>query len=228
MPAAYRAKIALARARRLIFSAHVRRMMRKHVFGLSVGFRSAIFAGAIFLGAGVAPVRAQSGDTVSPPATVSPDHIRKPTEPPPFDANKPPARTARAKAAPPAAPALEREADQPKATRSVPSVTPQTTEATPRATSPQPATPNTPPAGAARPHRPATTIDPWAEPSPKPAPESRATTRRHAEPAKVIGIDSSGRRSDDPSLESSHAARAQRGTGATADTAPTGTTDSAR
>ena len=113
--AAYRRHMALARGARLIFAAHVGRMMRNRVFGLQVGLRSGIFAGAILVAVGVTPVHAQSGDPISPPAntvgpadsTPSPDHVRKPTEPPPFDSNRPAARAARVKATPPAAPAPE-------------------------------------------------------------------------------------------------------------------------
>jgi hypothetical protein len=77
-----------------------------------------------------------------------------------------------------------------------------------------------PAAGAAQPRRPATAVDPWAEPATPPAPVSRSTarqrwidpwaesataptpvsrstTRRRSEPAKVIGIDSLGRSSED-------------------------------
>ena len=162
--AAYRRHIALARGARLIFAAHVGRMMCNRVFGLHVGLRSGIFAGAILVAAGVTPVHAQSGDPISPPAntvgpadsTPSPDHVRKPTEPPPFDPNRPAARAARVKATPPAAPAPGSDAAQPKAptTPSVPSAAPRTAESTPHATSPRPAAPNTPSAGAAQPRRP--------------------------------------------------------------------------
>ena len=115
--------MALARGARLIFAAHVGRMMCNRVFGLHVGLRSGIFAGAILVAVGVTPVHAQSGDPISPPAntvgpadsTPSPDHVRKPTEPPPFDSNRPAARAARVKATPPAAPAPGSDAAQPKA-----------------------------------------------------------------------------------------------------------------
>ena len=118
--AAYRRHTALARGARLIFTAHVGRMMRYRVFGLHVGLRSGIFAGAILVAAGVTPVHAQSGDPISPPAnTVVPadspassDHVRKPTEPPPFDSSRPAARAARVKATPPPAPAPEHRAAQ--------------------------------------------------------------------------------------------------------------------
>jgi len=258
--AAYRWHSAMARGARLIFSAHVGRMtMCNRVFGLHVGLRSGILAGAILVAVGVTPVRAQSGDPISPPAntvrpadsTPSPDHVRKPTEPPPFDSSRPAARAARVKTPPPAAPAPESDAAQPKApTRSVPSPAPGTAEATPHATSPRPAAPNTPSAGAAQPRRPATAVDPWAEPAtppapvsrptarqrsidpwaeqaPVPAPASRATTGRRSEPAKVIGIDSLGRSSEDPSPEPSPAARPRRGAGPGAQAAPAETTDEA-
>src|SRR6476659_2197340 len=182
-------------------------MMRNRVFGLHVGLRSGIFAGAILVAVGVTPVHAQSGDPISPPAnsgapadsTPSSDHVRKPTEPPPFDSNIPPARAARVKAKPSDAPA------------------PRTAESTPHAPSPRPAVTTTPSAGAAQPRWPATAIDPsaepaathpapvarpterprwidpWAEPASESAPVVRSTPRRHAEPPKVIGIDSLGR-----------------------------------
>ena len=253
--------MALARPARLIFPAHVGRMMCKRVFGFHVGLRSGIFAGAILVAAGVTPVHAQSGDPISPPAntvgpadsTPSPDHVRKPTEPPPFDQSRPAARGARVKATPPAAPAPGTDAAQPKApsTKAVPSAAPRTAESTPPAPSPGPAAPHTPSAGAAQRRRPATTIDPWAEPatppapvsrptarqrssdpwaepSPTPAPVSRSTTRRRSEPAKVIGIDSLGRSSEDLSPEPSPAARPRRGAGAGPETAPAETTDEAR
>jgi hypothetical protein len=199
--------MALARGARLIFSAQVGRMMCNRVCGLHVGLRSGIFAGAILVAVGVTPVHAQSSAPIAPPAntvgpadsTPSADHVRKPTEPPAFDPNKPAARAARVKATPPAA-------------------------------SPRPAAPNPPSAGAAQPRRPATTIDPFAEPAKPPGPssrpaarqqwidpfaepatasaaESRSTTRRRAEPAKVVGVDSLGRSSEDPSPEPSPAAR---------------------
>ena len=187
--------MALARGARLIFSAHVGRMMRNRVFGLHVGLRSGIFAGAILVAVGVAPVHAQSGDPISPPAntvgpadsTPSSDHVRKPTEPPPFDSNRP---AARVKNRPPPAPAPADDAAQPKepATRSAPSAAPPTAESMPQATSPRPAAPNTPSAGAAQPRRPTTTVNPWAEPATPPAPASRPTARQRsidpwAEPA---------------------------------------------
>src|SRR3954463_12849094 len=128
-PAAYRRHMEMARGARLILAAHVGRMMCNRVFGLHVGLRSGIFAGAILL-AGVTPVRAQSGDPISPPANTvgpadsgpSPDHVRKPTEPPPFDSNRPAARVAPVKATPPAAPTPGSDAAAAKApTRSGPS-----------------------------------------------------------------------------------------------------------
>src|SRR5205814_884287 len=86
---------------------------------------------------------AQSGDPISPPAntvgpadsTPSPDHVRKPTEPPPFDQSRPAARGARVKATPPAAPAPGTDAAQPKApsTKAVPSAAPRTAEPSPAA-----------------------------------------------------------------------------------------------
>ena len=186
--------MALARGARLIFSAHVGRMMCNRVFGLHVGLRSGIFAGAILVAVGVTPVHAQSGDPISPPAntvgpadsTPSPDHVRKPTEPPPFDSNRPAARAARVKATPPAAPAPGSDAAQPKAptTRSVPSAAPRTAESTPHATSPRPAAPNTPSAGAAQPRRPATAVDPWAEPATAPLPYR---ARRRASARSIRG-----------------------------------------
>lgn len=211
-------------------------MMCNRVFGLHVGLRSGIFAGAILVAVGVTPVHAQSGDPISPPAntvgpadsTPSPDHVRKPTEPPPFDPNRPAARAARVKAKPPAAPAPESDAVQPKApTPSVPSAAPRTAESTPYATSSRPAAPNTPSAGATQPRRPATAVDPWAEPATAPAPISRSTTRRRSEPAKVIGIDSLGRSSEDLSPEPSPAARPRRGPRPGAEAAPAETTDEA-
>jgi hypothetical protein len=256
--AAYRRHIALARPARLILPAHVGRMMCNRIFGLHVGLQSGIFAGAILVAVGVTPVHAQSGDPISPPAntvgpagsTPSPDHVRKPTEPPPFDPNRPAARAARVKAPPPAAPAPGSDAAQPKApTRSVPSAAPRTAESTPHATSPRPATPTTPSAGAAQPRRPATAVDPWAEPATTPAPVSHPTARqrsidpsaepamapasmsqsttRRAEPAKVIGIDSLGRSSEDLSPEPSPAARRRRGAGPGAEAAPAETTGEA-
>src|SRR5205823_2364382 len=95
--AAYRGYMALARSARLIFAAHVARMMCNHVFGLRGGLRSGIFAVAILVAGGVTPVHAQSGDPIAPAAnsvgpadsTPSPDHVRKSTEPPPFDPNRP-------------------------------------------------------------------------------------------------------------------------------------------
>ncbi len=207
--------------------------MCNRVFGLHVGLRSGIFAGALLVAVGVTPVRAQSGDPISPPAnaaapvdsTPSSDHVRKPTEPPPFDSSKP--------------------------ARSVPPAATRKAESTPHATSPQAATPTTRSAGAAQPRRPTTwvdpfaepepapapvsrptarqrTIDPFAEPAPAPVPVSRSATRRRAEPAKVIGIDSLGRSSEDPSPAPSPAARSQRGPGPGAEAAPADTTDEAR
>ena len=144
-------------------------MMRYRVFGLHVGLRSGIFAGAILVAAGVTPVHAQSGDPISPPAntvvpadsTPSSDHVRKPTEPPPFDSSRPSARAARVKATPHAVPAPESDTAQPKAstTRSVPSAAPRTAESPPHATSPRPAAPNKSSAGAAQPRRPATAVE---------------------------------------------------------------------
>jgi translation initiation factor IF-2 len=214
-------------------------MICRHILGLHVGLRSGIFAGAILVAVGVSPVHAQSGDPISPPAnsgapadsTPSSDHVRKPTEPPPFDSNLPPARAARVKAKPSDAPA------------------PRTAESTPHATPPRPAVTSTPSAGAAQPRWPATAIDPsaepaathpapvsrptererwsdpWAEPAPAPAPVSRSTTRRRAEPAKVIGIDSLGRSTEDLAPEPSPAARPRRGAGPGADAAPAETTE---
>jgi hypothetical protein len=251
--------MALARPVCLIFAGHVGRMMCNRVFGLQVGVRAGIFAGAILVAAGVTPVHAQSGDPISPPAnTVGPansnrssDQVRKSTEPPPFDPNRPAARAARVKATPPVAPAPGSDAAQPEAaTRSVPSAAPRTAESTPQATTPRPAAPNTPSGAAAQPRRPATTVDPWAEPATPPAPAtrptarpraidpqaepatapapvSRSTTRRRAEPAKVIGIDSLGRSSEDPSPEPSPAARPRRGAGPGVEAAPAETTDEA-
>jgi hypothetical protein len=69
--------------------------------------------------------------------------------------------------------------------------------------------PTTPSGGAAQPRRPATTIDPWADPAPAPALVSRSTTRRRPEPAKVIGIDSLGRSSEELPPEPPQAARPQ-------------------
>jgi translation initiation factor IF-2 len=245
-----RLTFALARSARLIFSAHVGRMICKRVFGFQVGVRSGIFAGAVLVVVGGTPVHAQSGDPISPPAnaagpgdsTPSSDHVRKPTEPPPFDPNRPAARAARAKAPPPA-------------------------------TSPRPEAPATPSAGAPQPRRPATTIDPWAEPATAPAPASRPSARQHsvdpwAEPAtaptpvprptarpraidpsaqpaaapasasratsgrraetpKVIGIDSLGRSSEEVSPEPSPAPRPRRGASSGAETTPADTTDEA-
>ncbi len=234
--------------------------MCNRVFGLQVGLRSGIFAGAILVAVGVTPVHAQSGDAISPPAntggpadsTPSPDHVRKPTEPPPFDAKTPAARAARTTTAtPPAAPAPRSNAAQPNAaTRPVPSASPRTTESTPPATSPRPAASTVPSAGAAQPRRAATAVDPWAEPATPPAPVSRPTApqrtidpwaepaaapapaspptpRRRSEPAKVIGIDSLGRSSEDLPPEPP-AARSQRGPGPAAEAAPAETTDEAR
>jgi len=192
-------------------------MMCKRVFVLHGGLGPGILAGAILVAVGVTPVRAQSSDPISPPAnTVGPadstrssDHVRQSTEPPPFDPGKPAARAARAKA-PPA-------------------------PATPHATSPRPVVPSTPSAEAAPARRPATAadpwaepataVDPWAEPATAPAPRPRTTTRRRAEPAKVIGIDSLGHSSEERSSEPSPTARPQRGAGQGANAAPTETTD---
>jgi len=210
----------LARAPRLIFSAHVGRMMCNRVF---------VLAGAALVAVGSASVHAQS----------------QPTEPPPFDPNTPAARAARAKAPPPVAPAARGDAAEPKApTRSEPAAVPRTAESTPHATSPRPVAPNTPSAGAAHPRRPATAVDPWAEPATAPAPVSRSTTtrprtidpwaeaattpapvsrsttRRRAEPAKVIGIDSLGHSSEEPSRERSPTARPQRAAEQGAQAAP--------
>jgi len=173
-------------------------MMCNRVFGLQVGLRSGIFAGAILVAVGVTPVHAQSGDPISPPANTvgaadsppPPDHVRKPAEPPPFAPSRPAARAARVKATPPAAPATATEAAQPKAPR--------------------------PPAPTARQR----SVDPWAEPATPPAPVSRSTTRRRSEPAKMIGIDSLGRSSEDLSPEPAPAARPQRGAGPGAEAAP--------
>ena len=230
--------------------------------GLQVGLRLGIFAGAVLVAVGVTPAHAQSGGVLSPPAntagqadadsTPSSDHVRKLTEPPPFDPNKPAARAARAKApAPPATPAPRSDAVQPKTpTRSEPSAAPRTTESTPDATSPRPAASTKPSDGAAQPRRAATfvdpwaepatppapasratarqrTLDPWAEPAAEPAPASRSTTRRRSEPAKVIGVDSLGHSSEERSPEPSPAARPRRGAGASAEAAPTETTDEA-
>ena len=249
-------------------------MICKRVFGHHVGLRWGIFAGAVFVAVGVTPAHAQSGGGTSPPAntagpadsTPSPDHVRKPTEPPPFDSNRPAARPARAKVAtPPAAPAPLSDAAESKApTRSVPSAAPRTTEATPRTTeaaprttevaprttSPRPAASPMPSAGAAQPRRaasavdpwaePATlpapvarptarqrTVDPWAEPATAPTPVARPTTRRRSEPAKVIGIDSLGRSSEDLPPEPTSAALPRRGARPAAETAPAETTDEA-
>ena len=231
--------------------------MCNRVFGLHLGLRSGVFAGAILVALGVTPVHAQSSGASSPPAntvgpadsTPSPDHVRKPTEPPPFDSSRPAARAARVKATPPAAPAPGSDAAQPKPpTRSVPPAAARTAESTPHATSPRPAAPNTPSAGAAQPRRPAMAVDPWAEPATPPAPvsrptarqrsinpwaepataptpESRSTTRRRSEAAKVIGVDSLGRSSEDLSPEPSPAARPRRGAGPGAEAAPAETTD---
>ena len=240
--------------------------MSNRIFGIHVGLRAGIFAGAILVAVGVTPVHAQSGDPISPPAntvgpadsTPSPDHVRKPTEPPAFDPNRPAARAARAKAAatPPAAPAPRSDEAQPKApTRSVPSAAPrttETTESTPHATSPRPAAPTTPSAGATQPRRAATAVDPWAEPATTapapasrpttrertvdpwaepattaPAPASRPTTRRRSEPAKVIGIDSLGRSSEEVPSDPSPAARPRRGVGPAVEAAPAETTNEA-
>ena len=179
-------------------------MMCNRVFGFHVGLRSGIFAGAILVAVGVTPVHAQSGDPISPPAntagatdsTPSPDHVRKPTEPPPFDPNRSAARAARVKAKPPAAPAPESDAVQPPAPVS-------------RSTARQ------------------RWIDPWAEPATAPTPVSRSTTRRRSEPAKVVGVDSFGRSSEDQSPEPSPAARPQRGARPGAEAAPAETTDEA-
>ena len=232
--------------------------MCNRVFGLQAGLRWGIFAGAVLVAVGVTPAHAQSGGGISPPATVqsdstpSSDHVRKPTEPPPFDPNRPAARAARAKAAatPPAAPAPRSDAAQPEApTRSAPAPAPRTTDSTPHATSPRPAASTIPSAEAAPPRRAATfvdpwaepatppapvsrptarqrTIDPWAEPATAPAPVSRPTTRQRSEPAKVIGIDSLGRPSEELSPEPSPA-RPRRGAGPAAEAAPAETTDEA-
>src|SRR5204863_8019310 len=129
----------------------------------------------------VTPVHAQGGDPIAPPTnTVSPgdstpsaDHVRKLTEPPPFDSSRPVARAARVKTTPPPVPAPGSDAAQPEApTRSVPSAA-RTAESTPHPTSPRPAAPNPPSARAAQPRPPATTLDPWAEPVTAPAPASR-------------------------------------------------------
>jgi hypothetical protein len=235
--------------------------MCNRVFGLQAGLRWGICAGAVLVAVGVTPAHAQSAGGISPPAntagqadsTPSPDHIRKPTEPPPFDPNKPAARAARAKAAatPPAAPAPRSDAAQPEApTRSAPSAATRTTESTSPTTSPRPAAPSAPSAAAAQPRRAATfvdpwaepatppapvsrptarqrTIDPWAEPATPPAPVSRPTTRQRSEPAKVIGIDSLGRPSEELPTEPSPAARPRRGDGPAAEAAPAETTDEA-
>jgi len=227
-------------------------MMCKRVLGLHAGLRPGILAGAIVVAVGVGPVHAQSAEPTSPPANTvgsvetSPDHVRKSTEPPPFDPNKPPARAARVNATAPAAPATGKDVAQPKPpTRSLPPSAPRTEEATPHAT-PRPAAPSTPSVETQQPRRPATavdpwaepttppapvsrpaarqqdahdaqaTIDPWAEPATPPAPPSRATTRRRSEPPKVIGIDSLGRSSEDLPPEPSPAARPRRGAGAEA------------
>jgi hypothetical protein len=147
-------------------------MIRNRIFGLHVGLRSGVFAGAALVAVGVSPVHAQSGEPISPPAntagppasTASSDHVRQATEPPPFDANKPASRAARAKA-------------------------------------PAPVAPDKPSAATAQPRPPATAVDPWAEPATAPAPETRSTTRRRAEAPKVIGIDSLGHSSEEASPE---------------------------
>jgi hypothetical protein len=56
---------------------------------------------------------------------------------------------------------------------------------------------------------------------------ARSTTRRRAEPAKVIGIDSLGRSSEDLSPDPSPAARPQRRLGPGAEATPSATTETA-
>ena len=165
--------------------------MCNRVFGHHVGLRWGIFAGAVLVAVGVTPAHAQSGGGMSPPvntggpadSTPSPDHVRKPTEPPPFDSNTPAARAARTTApTPPAASTPRSNAAQSNApTRSLPSASPRTTEprttesrtqreSTPPATSHRPAASTAPSAGAAQTRRAATSVDPWAEPATTPAP----------------------------------------------------------
>jgi hypothetical protein len=206
-------------------------MMCNRVFGSRVGIRSGIFAGAILVAVGVTPVHAQSGERISPPAntvgpadsTPSSDYVRKPTEPPPFDPNKPAARAARVKATPPAAPAPRSDAAPPTApARSVPPA------ARPATTIDPWAEPATPPAPVSRPTAPQRWIDPFSEPATAPVHATRSTTRRRSEPAKVVGVDSLGRSSEDPSPEPATAARPRRGAGPGAEAAPAETTDETR
>jgi hypothetical protein len=236
-------------------------MMRNRSFGIQGGLRSGVFAAAILVAGGVSPVRAQSGDPIAPPVTTaapadstpSSDHVRKPTEPPPFDSSKPAARAARVKPAAPTVAPVSDAAELEAPTRSVPSAAPRTAESPSHATVSGPAAPNPPAPRTPQPRRAAAAVDPWAEPSATPAPapapapasrpttreraqtidpwaepattpapasESRATTRRRAEPPKVIGIDSFGRSSEDPSLEPSAAPRRPRAAGSGAQPAP--------
>jgi hypothetical protein len=206
--------------------------LRKRVMGLLVGV--VLVAGRADLARAQSPdaTSAPSDTARVAGSTLSADHASKPTEPPPFDPNEPAARAARAKAANAhAVPAVRSDATRTQAparsaATSVPSTPQRSREAKvppPQTMTSAPTVRNTPARSETQPGRAAREDDPWAEPVtshtppageanrgradrvPTPAQATRPTTRRRSEPARIVGIDSLGHSSEEPSQEQSPA-----------------------